>query len=213
MKNLWMLILLFFVGVVWADNHSSDEAQTRLNQLTSGYIDLHLFEASFIQTKQVKFMQKPLVSSGRIRFAKNHGLLWIIDKPFQSKTWVNQQGVFKANQFEDKKQVKDPQMKAVAGLLGDLLSAQIDQVAQKFSVVEDSTDIDTVWQVTLRPNTTLMKKVLQSIQVIGTDPDVENVQGIQRIVVTDSNQNVTEIEFNDIKRQHKPLTDQQISEF
>ena len=212
MKNLWPLLLILLTGGVWAENKSLSDAQTRLNRLTASYANTTYFEADFTQTKQVKFMQKPLVSGGQIKFAKNHGLLWIIEQPFQSKTWVNQQGVFKANQFEDKKQVKDPQMKEVAGLLSDLFSAQVDQVAQKFTVSDDSAD-DERWQVTLRPDTALMKKVLQSIEVIGMDSDSEEAQGIQRIIVTDSNQNVTEIEFSRIKRQHKPLTDQQISEF
>ena len=213
MKNLMPLILIFLIGTVWAEDNPSIKAQSRLNQLTASYVNTALFEANFTQTKQVKFMHQPLVSSGRIKFAQGHGFLWIIDKPFQSKTWVNQDGVFKANQFEGKKQVKDPQMKAVAGVLSDLLSAQVDQVAQKFTVSDDTPDIDTLWQVTLRPNTALMKKVLLRIEVIGTDSGAENSQGIQRIIVTDSNQNVTEIEFSRIKQQHKPLTDQQISEF
>lgn len=212
MKNLCILTLIFFIGIVSAEKDSGKDAQTRLNQLTSVYSDTTFFEADFTQTKQVRFMHKPLVSSGQIKFAKNHGLLWIIEQPFQSKTWVNQQGVFKANQFEDKKKVKDPQMKVVAGLLSDLFSSQVNKVARKFTVSDESTD-DNMWQVTLRPDSALIKKVLQSIEVIGAESNTKISQGIQRIVVTDRNDNVTEIKFSRIKRQHKPLTDQQISDF
>jgi len=213
MKKLWLLVLIVLTGPVWAENNSPDEARNRLNQLTASYVNTALFEADFTQTKQVKFMHKPLVSQGRIKFAKNHGLIWIIDQPFESRTWVNQQGVFKANQFEPKKPVNDPQMKAVAGVLSELLSAQVDNLVKKFTVSNQTFGDNALWRITLTPNTMLMKKVLQRIEIIGKGSDAEDADGIQRIVVTDSNQNVTEIEFSQVKRQQKSLTDQQISEF
>ena len=188
-------------------------ANTQLvDQLQQAYADVTYFEAAFTQEKNIKFLSQPLVSKGRIVFAKNHGMVWEVIDPIYVKTIIKQQGIFKSNQFHENRPVKDVQMKAVADILTELLSSQLDRIESQFNVSEVVIDDDQhEWQVTLTAQSRIIKKALKQLRIEGNMGN--DHKGIGKITILDATENTTVIAFNQVKLMTAPPSQDQLDDF
>lgn len=185
--------LIILTQITWANQH---ELVERLHQ---AYADIQYFEAEFTQEKNVKHLSKPLISKGKIKFSKSHGMIWEITEPIWVKTKINQQGIFKTNQFYQDKKVNDVQMKAVAGILAELLSSQLNRIESQFEVQQiifAENELD--WQVTLLAKSPMIKKALHALVIKGSMGEGGINRGINHIQILDQSQNKTEISLHNI---------------
>lgn len=212
MRKLLLLTMLFMLQ---AASVSAAEDKQLVHRLQQAYADVAYFEADFTQEKMVKHLSKPLISKGKIKFAKEHGMIWEIIEPIAVQTKINQQGIFKTNQFFKDKKVKDVQMKAVADIFSELLSSKLDRIEGQFDVENAVYDEGTMgWQVTLKAKSAVIKKALKALLIKGSDfsnkdqiTSAKNTepssneqinQGIQAIQIIDQAGNSTTISFDNV---------------
>ena len=170
-----------------------------VEQLHQAYDQVQYFEAEFVQNKQVKFLSKPLVSTGVIKYAPTHGMIWEVVKPIWVKTKINDEGIFKTNSFEQNVKVKDVQMQAVADILGELLGARLDRMRSQFELSASQLSDDQLhWEATLIPRSKLIKKALAQLHIEGLLDDAGQGQGISKITLVDPNENITTIVFSEV---------------
>ncbi len=186
-----------------ASHASQDQLVDHLHQ---AYADVAYFEADFTQEKKLQHFSKSLVSKGKIKFAKSHGMIWEITSPIWAKTKINPQGIFKTNQFYQNKKVTDVQMQAVAGILTELLSSQLDRVESQFSVQAVSLSAESHdWQVTLLAKSPIIKKALQALVIKGNTGETDQPRGISQIQIIDPTNNTTDITLHEVILNSAPL--------
>ena len=170
-----------------------------VEQLHQAYDQVQYFEAEFVQNKQVKFLSKPLVSTGVIKYAPTHGMIWEVVKPIWVKTKINDEGIFKTNSFEQNVKGKDVQMQAVSDILGELLGARLDRMRSQFELSASQLSDDQLhWEATLIPRSKLIKKALAQLHIEGLLDDAGQGQGISKITLVDPNENITTIVFSEV---------------
>ncbi len=203
MKRCFLMICVLFWHVGSANNDLA------LQQLHAAHTGVTYFEARFEQRRHVKFIAKPLVSNGVILFSPDLGLVWQVNQPLSVKTVINQSGVFKSTQGGPLNKVKDPQIKIIADILSELLSAELDQVNSQFLIepVNDAKQNDH-WQVKLKPKNTLMKKAIQSIDIQGVLQN-DQAHSIDTIVIKNQSGDDTVIQFTGVVLSMKALSEQQ----
>lgn len=215
-KASWRLLIGLLVGLIWPLSAGS---QTLVEQLHQAYHDVNYFQADFEQHKQIAFLSKPLVSSGRLIFAKNQGLIWQLEKPLWSKTRITDEGVFKSNKYQHNKKVTDHQVQALGGILQELLSAELNQVKSRFHINEPHIDEQQGrWYVTLTAKNKMVKKAIKSIVLQGklklsVASKEKSVGGIEGIIITEQNDDQTKIQLTHIVESKQPLSEEQLGVF
>ena len=204
--SFYCLIVLLVTQV------SQSESSELIHELHNKYQDVSHYQASFIQEKKVSFISKTLITEGQLEFALDEGLIWQVEKPLWVKTLITKEGVFKTTKYQSKQKVKDLQIKLIAEIMTELLTANLDKIESHFSISplrndEDKTDI---WQLDLIPKKIMLKKALKHIALIGykreiNDEENTQISGISEIVITDKSDNITRIMLNDIQLHKGPL--------
>ncbi|MBL4658814.1 MAG: hypothetical protein JKY19_00530, partial [Alcanivoracaceae bacterium] len=183
MKNIYRA--LFFYLFLLNSAYAVD--LTLINQLHEKYQNVSYYQANFIQEKQVSYISKLLITQGRLEFALNKGLIWEVKKPLWVKTLITDKGVFKSTKYQQKQKVRDIQIKLIAEILTELLTANLDKIESHFKISSvDQSDADN-WRINLNPKKMIMKKALKQISLIGIkahNHDVE-INGIKEIIITD----------------------------
>jgi len=208
-------ICKYMIGCLLLVTQMSLASQSELvDRLHQAYADVQYFEAEFIQEKHVKHLSVPLISAGKIQFAKNHGMIWEITKPIWVKTKINQQGIFKTNQFYQDKKVTDVQMKAVAGILTELLSSRLDRIESQFNVQKVEFEPNSLdWQVTLLAKSPIIKKALYALVLSGNTGETAMDRGISQIQIIDQAANKTIISLHVITLKNQPLSQDLVDVF
>ncbi len=190
------------------------EQQNLAEKLHQAYADVSYFKAEFVQEKRVKYLSAPLISKGFLKFSNEHGMVWEITHPIWVKTIITDQGIFKTNRYHSNKKVNDVQMKAVAGILSELLSAQLDRIKSQFEISEVNIETDSNhWQVTLLSQSPLIKKALNSLVIEGNLGSETHSKGIDKIQITDQADNVTVISLHSIEMGSEPGNKEWLDDF
>ncbi|MCF6300480.1 MAG: outer membrane lipoprotein carrier protein LolA, partial [Proteobacteria bacterium] len=121
-----------------------------IEQLHNKYQNISYYQASFTQTKNVSYLSKPLITTGQLEFALDTGLIWEVNKPLWVKTLITSKGVYKSTKYRKKQKVKDRQIKLIAEIMTELLTANLDKVASQFEITTANI-IDNNWEVHLTP--------------------------------------------------------------
>jgi len=204
MKNIYRA--LFFYLFLLNSAYAVD--LTLINQLHEKYQNVSYYQANFIQEKQVSYISKLLITQGRLEFALNKGLIWEVKKPLWVRTLITDKGVFKSTKYQQKQKVRDIQIKLIAEILTELLTANLDKIESHFKISSvDQSDADN-WRINLNPKKMIMKKALKQISLIGIkahNHDVE-INGIKEIIITDKASNITRIILKDIVLHKGPIS-------
>lgn len=155
--------------------------------------DFKIIATEFSQTKKVSFISEPLVSKGKLIFVLKQGLIWEISTPFQSKTLVNQQGVFDLDSLPAQKK-NDPQMQALADIISLIFTGNFANIEESFTFKSTPNSRQEAWQFTLEPKKLLIKKVLNRMVFKGSQDQLSQVE------IFDNEDNTTQINFNKIEK-------------
>lgn len=123
-KIILLFCFLYFNSII------AEEIKPVLEQqLIKYYANLTKLEANFIQTKEAKFLAKPVISKGKITFTINE-LIWEIDKPNKQKiALIN-------NQFyiNDKEQKISKQLELSIFFIKSIWLQHYDDIRKNFSL-------------------------------------------------------------------------------
>ncbi|QGM79962.1 LolA family protein [Otariodibacter oris] len=168
------------------------------SSLSFGFSQGELFEllqkpnntqGNFTQSRFLKALNNPIIISGEFSLIKNQGLLWHTQKPFENYLRVSKSGI---NQWNGKSWVENNKLgenEQVSLFLG-LLSGNTDALANQFQLSLQGSD--TQWQLTLTPESLLMKQIFTEIVLNGD-------QVVKQIELKEKQGDRTLIQFKDIK--------------
>lgn len=183
-----------------------------IEQLHNKYQNISYYQANFTQTKNVAYISKPLITTGQLEFALNTGLIWEVHKPLWVRTLITSKGVYKSTKYKTKQKVKDLQIKLIAEIMTELLTANLDKVASQFNIVTTNVT-DNHWEVHLIPKGLVMQKTLHKIILKGQNKTSSATDGISEIIIIDKANNTTSIVLEETQLSYKPLTTEIRSKF
>lgn len=197
-------MMLSLMLLMFAETTTSAEAH--MARLDAAFRESTYQEYTFTQTRHLPVISRPLVSTGRLIHARDHGLIWDIIEPMQVRTRVTAEGIFKTTAWQDNERVTDHQMQAVSDLLVALLDADRDALEARFEVTLLPTEPGQ-WQIGLTPRQRLFRRVIARIELRGREP--LETQGIEAIQIEDANGQRTLLDLQQRVRSTAPLTDAQ----
>lgn len=121
-------------------------------------------QGQFSQQRFLNGLTKPMTTQGDFVLLKNQGLLWQMKKPFENQLRVKADGISQWNgsQWVSSQQLgQSEQIKLFLGLL----SGDVAALSSQFDLQLNGTE--KAWQLSLVPNTLLMKQIFDNIEIRG----------------------------------------------
>jgi hypothetical protein len=148
-----------------------------------------ILKTEFKQIKKIAGLQKDLISSGKLIYAKDKGFSWEISKPFAVTYILTQKGLM---QIEDGKKTlisadKQAFFNEFSQILQSIFSGKYEQLSQHFTLF--FTGDAKQWNLGLRPTDKTVQSVITEISVTGG-------KNTERIFIKEQNGDTTEIKLS-----------------
>lgn len=186
-------VLLYLLG------STSSHAAPSLAQLATRLDQAGVIHADFVQTKTLQALKRPLRTAGRMVFARDQGVLWRIDKPYQASYALSAERVVEIGPDGGRKvraAREVPALAQIGRVFGALFQGDAAALEQYFQVTVGGSAER--WRVDLAPKPELAR-FLKGISAQGG-------QFLETIEVHEAQGDVTRIEFRD-SRLDVPLTE------
>jgi outer membrane lipoprotein-sorting protein len=159
--------------------------------------DYCVFSGDFTQSRKIAALPTPLISSGKLFFSCQHGLIWNNEKPFaESLIYTSENLHFRKIESNDPTPLDGQQHYHFARFLLNLLSADINSIREQFSIkVKKEVPKQEKTSVTLLPINNILKKGLSSILI---EKIIQNEKELLSIAITDQKQQITTLNIENI---------------
>ena len=176
----------------------------RLESITrpaaSALASARVVRGKFVQRRYLAGLAKPLESSGSFLFAREAGIEWHTEKPFDSQflltdTRITQRdagGVSLEIQASDQ-----PALAVVARVFFALFALDVDSLSQDFELYGQGGDAG--WQLGLKPRAEALGSMFRQALVEGSG-------AVKRVTLEDGNGDRSEIDFRDVIFDKRGLT-------
>lgn len=203
MKYFFPLLVLLFMLM------GQEQAQAlTLNELQEHFSQQAVIRAEFRQTRQIKGLTQPLLSSGEILISREKGLWWQQKTPFVLTLLLDEQRMMQQVAGERPQVItaqSNPQMFQFNHLLRSLFQADRSVLEANFILTfRDKQHGE--WVMLLRPKTSPLDKVFNTITLEGKDY-------LDQIVLDDRQGDRTEIVFSDQRAAPATLTNDEQQRF
>jgi len=156
-----------------------------LQEISKRLVTYSSLSGKFRQSKQLNFMDRPLVSSGSFTLGTTEGLSWLVQKPLHSEMRVINSGV-----FLDGKKVQDKGVgQLMAMIMEAFMTADARGVQQDFSA--SASLLEAQWSLLLKPKSMMLRSVLSHIELRGD-------KFLEEISIFELNENSTRIQFSEV---------------
>ncbi len=177
-------------------NQHTQAAQQIFNELAK----TTLMRANFQQKKQLPNTNKTFVSSGKVVFAKNQGVLWQISSPVKADLIMTAKNmVQKTANTQSRISLEQNQHASTATVFLGLMSGDSKTLNDNFSIKSAKYTAQS-WQIALSPKSATMKKLFNDIQIDGA-------KNINKIIIKDKSQGTTTITFSGHQHSTGTLSD------
>jgi hypothetical protein len=177
-------------------NQHTQAAQQIFNELAK----TTLMRANFQQKKQLPNTNKTFVSSGKVVFAKNQGVLWQISSPVKADLIMTAKNmVQKTANTQSRISLEQNQHASTATVFLGLMSGDSKTLNDNFSIKSAKYTAQS-WQIALSPKSATMKKLFNDIQIDGG-------KNINKIIIKDKSQGTTTITFSGHQHSTGTLSD------
>ncbi|MDG2961317.1 outer membrane lipoprotein carrier protein LolA [Bisgaard Taxon 10/6] len=186
MKKRFILLLWLVAGHVSAFSQTELTDLLRKPQITQGH---------FIQQRFLKSLSKPITATGEFTLVKNKGLLWQMQKPFESSQRVTPEGIMQWNGeswVATNSLAQNQQIRLFLGLLGGDVESLKNQFDLHLSGEAEH------WVLRLIPNTVLIQQIFTAIEIQGD-------HSVKQIELREKQGDKTLIRFNRVSLD-KPLS-------
>lgn len=140
-----------------------------------------LLQGDFEQSKHIRILARPLISTGRFSVVRDQGVVWAIEQPMASQLIISAQGIEGADIGDNRA------MGYIGKILNQLLSGDIAVLEQQFTITIQQQD-ESVWAITLLPRSSLLAKAISQIDLSGR-------QHIQHLLLHEASGDKTEVNF------------------
>ncbi|MBP9713925.1 MAG: outer membrane lipoprotein carrier protein LolA [Sterolibacterium sp.] len=182
-----VLSLFGLSGHVHAASLTTDELAARMAQR---FEQTPVIRAEFMQEKAMAAFKKPLMTRGRLVFARGQGVIWKIEAPLRLTyvlgedriTEMGEDGVAQVRTAQDV-----PGLAQVGRVFRALLGAQTEALRELFTIApEGSVD---AWRLQLTPKPGPLAQAIKKIQLAGG-------RHVERIRIEEGNGDATTIAFS-----------------
>jgi len=168
MRRLIAAFLLCLTGTLQAA--PADELANRIGtQLAARLEQAPVLRAEFVQSKEMAAFKKPLVTRGRLVFARAQGVLWQIEQPLKL-TYVLQEGRMLEIGEDGAVQARNAQDAPAVAQVGRIFRALLGGQTQALADFFDSTgsgDPDKAWSLILTPRNPQVAQFIKRITLTG----------------------------------------------
>jgi Outer membrane lipoprotein carrier protein LolA-like len=172
-------------------NHSyADDVLTRI---TSRLVQTPITQGTFQQEKHLKFLRKPLLSTGAFTYNQRQGVIWKTLTPIPSILLVNDAHLLTVQG----EQAIPP---AFGRVFKTLLGGELNRLSEGFNIT--GKEQKTSWQLQLTPKDELLKKIISNIVLAG---DTE----LRTLEIQEVTGNLTRINFGQIIHSDRLSSEQQ----
>ncbi|OOF71349.1 LolA family protein [Rodentibacter caecimuris] len=161
-------VFILFIGLcfsLFSFAFSQQDLVTQLQQPQN-------VQGEFIQQRFLKSLIKPIQTNGQFTLVKHQGLLWQMKEPFSADLRVQKNGISQWNSNHWVTTDKLGQSQQISLFLG-LLSGDMSALESQFNLMLSGNSKD--WQLTLTPDSLLMKQIFEQIQIRG-DAVVKSIE-------------------------------------
>ncbi|WP_437882012.1 outer membrane lipoprotein carrier protein LolA [Pseudomonas sp. LRF_L74] len=175
-----------------------------IDQLSQQLGKPEVVRGSFIQEKHLRAMPQPLTSRGHFVLAREHGLLWLLEKPLQQDYRIDGKGIARRSeqgwQFVAQQSATAQQNRLFLAVLKGDSSGLREDFELSLSGSADN------WQLDLTPRGVLLKQVFSTIHISGGSLvqriELNEVQGDRSVLTlqnASADQPLNEAEQNDFQ--------------
>ncbi len=218
--RLQLLVIGFCIGLIslesLAQNNQVQNTQNNANIAAAQQVkksnaeSLHLIasklqkitmmSSSFLQSKQIKILSRPLISSGSFIYTHTKGLSWRVEKPIVTRMLITQDGMYEYVE-NDPDRVKSiipssGPMTAFTNLFGALFTGNTPELEKIFSI--EIQGESNVWIMELTPKNQNLAKFVKKIRLSGTDH-------VEAIDIDEINGDETRLTFSNVQL-NRPLS-------
>lgn len=202
-KRVYALMILLMTALVMMKNSYAVDDFASISQRIEKPMVLR---GQFKQQKQLKGLQKPLLSSGKFVLSRDYGLLWQTLKPFASDLKLNKQEI-SASQNGTTQFKLDAGQQANIGMITSMIFSLLNG---DFSHLQDNFSIQAqqqgnTWQLLLLPKHAAWKQFLTKI-------DLSGQQYVEHILLSEANGDITQIDLHNQTDQPAQLSVQEIQQ-
>ncbi len=156
-----------------------------LQEISNRLVSYSSLSGKFRQSKQLNFMDRPLVSSGSFTLGTTEGLSWLVQKPLRSEMRVKNSRV-----FLDGKKVHDRGVgQLMAMIMEAFMTADARGIQKDFSA--SASLLGAQWSVLLKPKSVILRSVLSHIELRGDE-------FLEEISIFELNETFTRIQFSEV---------------
>lgn len=157
-----LALFCLLVGLNVADSFAGPDNPV-LAQVVERLVRADSLQGQFVQEKHLVFLQKPFISSGEFRIDHSAGLHWQVLEPLASLMVVDGSTV-----LLDGKPMVDRGVGQLMGLIMfSVMEGRLDELTDYFAVTGEAASSQ--WQLSLIPESSRLKSVLQKIELRGDD--------------------------------------------
>lgn len=163
---------------------------------------------SFRQEKYLAELDRPLVSSGRFLMVRDHGLIWEIERPFESTLIIGRQHMVQrvdGRQTLRLSRAEQPGLQVVAAVLMAVFQADLDRLRDFFDIRAVPGEGEG-WHLVMQPTADSVTEFVERLTVHGTD-------GVERIEFEEPGGDRSLIRLQRTPDSGSPLTPQERREF
>jgi outer membrane lipoprotein-sorting protein len=151
----------FSLAVIAADDASLAAITAQIEQHAT-------IRADFVQTKQMLALKRPLISSGKLLYSRDHGVLWQIQQPYRISYVLGEDKIIEigADGVRKQRNLQDlPGMAQVGRIFRAILGGNTASLRSYFSVSGQGNREK--WSIQLSPNQAQIKQFLSGLQLEG----------------------------------------------
>ena len=165
------LLMLSCMVVPWAK--AQPEQPEHLAEASLTAVEIHIksnlaTHYSFVQTRTLSLLSRPVISEGELEFDAGSGMCWVTLKPFYSKLHVSQNGIFELNKDGSKQRLMPSGhdvFEVFSQVYKAIFAGEFDDLDNSFNVLPRIEG--DAWQLTLQPYGVAEMAWLKEIELSG----------------------------------------------
>ena len=186
MRLLWVSLCFLLIC-------TSPAYAVTLAEVQSHLAAVDVLRASYRQTRVVIGLNEPLESSGTLLLARNTGLVWSQEEPFQVQYVITDEiflQQFPGQPHKVKKKADNRELFKFVGFVSSLFTEQGSSLEQSFDI-DFAMLAGEAWTITLTPRAANIRKVFTTIVLAGK-------QLVEDVEINEASGNKTLIHFSDM---------------
>jgi outer membrane lipoprotein carrier protein LolA len=164
----WHYLLYVPIAFALTMLPATGETTAEIGEIASRLESKSVVRVSFTQARHMEILSKPIVTEGRLVFAENHGIAWLIEAPFQTQLALTETHVTEWSGAEERQRTPlsaRPGLASLVSILVPLLAVDLEKLRESFFVEGAVTGSD--WQAVLTPRDAGMAEIIAAIDISG----------------------------------------------